>query len=150
MSKKTTRFDLIHSNFRQMSICTSLLHKLSSSEFWPLCTEYSTSRVKTQSYFKDQPVYRCEMQEMRRLNYFFEIFYCNLHYYKRLVPQFQEMTVNTATWWIKENDFSKVSRYFPLLSKACLLYYFRAALKRLIFNSSAIMCYVMKTENIKL
>ena len=55
-----------------MSTCTSLLHKLSSRE---LCTEYSTSRVKTQSYFKDQPVYRCEVQEMRRLNYFFEIFY---------------------------------------------------------------------------
>ena len=51
-----------------MSTCASLLHKLSSRE---LCTEYSTSRVKTQSYFKDQPVYRCEVQEMRRLNYFF-------------------------------------------------------------------------------
>ena len=55
-----------------MSTCASLLYKLSSRE---LCTEYSTSRVKTQSYFKDQPVYRCEVQEMRRLNYFFEIFY---------------------------------------------------------------------------
>ena len=51
-----------------MSTCASLLHKLSSPE---LCTEYSTSCVKTQSYFKDQPVYRCEVQEMRRLNYFF-------------------------------------------------------------------------------
>ena len=48
--------------------CASLLHKLSSRE---LCTEYSTSRVKTQSHFKDQSVYRCEVQEMRRLNYFF-------------------------------------------------------------------------------
>ena len=55
-----------------MSTCASLLHKLSSRE---LCTEYSASRVKTQSYFKDQPVYRREVQEMRRLNYFFEIFY---------------------------------------------------------------------------
>ena len=55
-----------------MSTCASLLQKLSSRE---LCTEYSTSRVKTQSYFKDQPVYRCEVQEMSRLNYFFEIFY---------------------------------------------------------------------------
>ena len=88
-----------------MPTCTSLLHKLSSREFRPLCTEYSTSRVKTQSYFKDQPVHRCEMQEMRRLNFFFEIFYCNLHYYKRLVPKimntsvqwFQEMTANTVT-----------------------------------------------------
>ena len=55
-----------------MFTCASLLHKLSSRE---LCTEYTTSRVKTGSYFKDQPVYRCEMQESRRLNYFFEIFY---------------------------------------------------------------------------
>ena len=53
-----------------MSTCASLLHKLLSRK---LCTEYYTSRVKTQSYFKDQPVYRCEIQEMRRL--FFEIFY---------------------------------------------------------------------------
>ena len=51
-----------------MSTCASLLHKLSSRE---LCTEYTT----TQSYFTDQPVYKCEVQEMRRLNYFFEIFY---------------------------------------------------------------------------
>ena len=57
MSKKTTGFDLINSNFRLMSTCTSLLHKLSSHEFWPLCTEYSTSRVKTQACFKDQTVY---------------------------------------------------------------------------------------------
>ena len=71
MSKKTTAFDLI-SNFRDMSTCALFLHKLSSRE---LCTEYSTSRVKAQSYFKDQPAYRCEVQEMRRLNYFFEIFY---------------------------------------------------------------------------
>ena len=59
-----------------MSTCASLLHKLSSRA---LHTEYSTSHVKTQSYFKDQPVHRCEMQEMRRLNYFFEIsdtFFC--------------------------------------------------------------------------
>ena len=26
------------------------------------------------SYFKNQPIYRCEVQEMRRLNFFFEIF----------------------------------------------------------------------------
>ena len=55
-----------------MFTCASLLHKLSSRE---LFTEYSTSRVKTKSYFKDQPVYRCEVQGMRRLNYFFDIFY---------------------------------------------------------------------------
>ena len=67
MSKKTAGFDLMNSNFRQMSTCTSLLHKLSSRQFWPLCTEYSTSRIKTQSYFKDQPVYRCETQEVERL-----------------------------------------------------------------------------------
>ena len=40
-----------------MPTCTPLLHKLSSHEFWPLCTEYSISRVKTQTYFKDQSVY---------------------------------------------------------------------------------------------
>ena len=66
MSKKTTAFDLI-SNFRDMSTCALFLYKLSSRE---LCTEYSTSRVKAQSYFKDQPVYRCEVQEMRRLTIF--------------------------------------------------------------------------------
>ena len=52
--------------------CTSFLHKLSYRELY---TEYSTSRVKTRSYFEDQPVYRCEVQEMRRLEYFFEIFF---------------------------------------------------------------------------
>ena len=31
--------------------------------------------VSKQSYFKDQPVYRCEVQEIRRLNNFFDIFY---------------------------------------------------------------------------
>ena len=65
MSKKTTGFDLI-SIFWEMSTYASLLHKLSSRE---LCTEYST-----QSYFKDEPVHRCEVQEMRRLKHFFNIF----------------------------------------------------------------------------
>ena len=50
-----------------MSTCGSLLHKLSSRELY---TEYSISRVKIQSYFKDRPIYGCEVQEMRRLNYF--------------------------------------------------------------------------------
>ena len=54
-----------------MSTCASFLNKLSSRE---LCTEYSTSRVKTQSYFMDQPVHRCEVEEIRILYYFFEIF----------------------------------------------------------------------------
>ena len=40
-----------------MSTCASILYKLSSCEFWPLHTEHSTSQVKIQSYFKDQPVY---------------------------------------------------------------------------------------------
>ena len=61
-----------------MSTSASILHKLSSRELY---TEYSTSRVKTQSYFTDQPVYICEVQEMRRLNYFFEIF-DTLFFYK--------------------------------------------------------------------
>ena len=49
-----------------------------------LYVEYSTSRDKTQSYFKDQPVYRCEVEVMRRLNYFFEIFYSFFYKNKRL------------------------------------------------------------------
>ena len=52
------------------------------------------------------------------------------------------MTVNTV--------FQRFQNYFPILPKACFLYYFRAASERLAFNSSAIMCYVIKTENIKL
>ena len=32
-----------------MFTCTLLLHKLSSCDFWPLCTEYSTLRIKIQS-----------------------------------------------------------------------------------------------------
>ena len=71
MSKKTTGFDLI-SNFRWGGGGGGLLHKLSSRE---LCAEYSTSHIKTQSYLKEQPLYRCEVQEMRRLKYFFEILY---------------------------------------------------------------------------
>ena len=55
-----------------MSTYASFLHKSSSRE---LCTEYSTSRVKTECYFTVQPVYICELQEMKKLNYFFEIFY---------------------------------------------------------------------------
>ena len=47
----------------------SLLNK-SFGEFLLLYTEYSTSRVKTQPYFKEQPVYTCEMQEMMRLTIF--------------------------------------------------------------------------------
>ena len=97
-----------------MSTCILVLHKLSSSEFWPLRTNYSTSRVKTRSYLKDQPVYRCEVQEMRRLNYFFQI-YCNLHHYEFLVLKFmnvsvqwfQEMTVNNATWLNQRKQFFK-------------------------------------------
>ena len=47
------------------------------------------------------------------------------------------------------NSFSNVSN-FPTLCKACYLYYFSAALKRLAFSSSAIMFYVMKAKSIKL
>ena len=133
----------------------SLVHKFSSSEFWPLCTEYSTSRVETQSYFKDQPVYKGEVQEMRRFYYFFEIFYCNLHYYnpwcKLLnisVQWFQEMTVNIVTWLNYKNSFSKVSRLFSHITRSMFLV-FRATLRRLALNSTE-MCYIMKTKNIKL
>ena len=144
MSKKATGFNLINSNFRQMPTCTSRLHKLLSREFWPLCTEHSTSRVKTQSYFKDQPVYRWETQEMERL-----FFQKNTVIFITVSSWCQSssiivMTVNTATWLNHRKQFSKIMR------KACYLYYLWAALKRLAFNSSAIMCYVMKTENIKL
>ena len=43
MGKKIAGFNLINNN---LPTCTSLLHKLSSSEFWLLRTEYSTSSVK--------------------------------------------------------------------------------------------------------
>ena len=66
-----------------MSTCASLLHKLSSLELY---TEYSKS-CQIQSYFKDQPVYRCEVQEMSRLNCFFEIFY-TLFFYKNKILGF--------------------------------------------------------------
>ena len=66
-----------------------------SREFWPLYTEYSTSLVKIRSYFKDQWIYGCDMQETRRLEK-----------------------------WV--------------------------VLKRLAFNSGAVIPYVKKTKNIKL
>ena len=47
-----------------MSTCVSPLHKLSLS--FDLYAQSTLSRVKTQSYFNEQPVYRCEVQEMRR------------------------------------------------------------------------------------
>ena len=35
-----------------------------------------------------KPVYRCEVQEIRRLNTIFsKSFYCNLQYYKRFLPK---------------------------------------------------------------
>ena len=37
---------------------------------------------------------------------------------------------------------------FPILHKVCSFYYFRAALKRIAFNSKAKMCYLMRTKNI--
>ena len=50
----------------------------------------------------------------------------------------------------KKTVFQRFQNYFSILCKACVLYYFSATLKRLAFNSSTIMCYVMKTKNIKL
>ena len=49
-----------------------------------------------------------------------------------------------------QDYFSSFQDYFSMLRKARFLYYFRAALKKLTLNLSAIMCYVMKTVNIKL
>ena len=85
-----------------MSTCTALLHELSSREFWPLCTENSASHVKKRSYLNDQRIYRCELQEMRRLTIFLKSL--NFYYCKCMVPKFmnisvqwfQEMTVNTT------------------------------------------------------
>ena len=51
---------------------------------------------------------------------------------------------------VAETVFQRFQDYFSILRKAYFLYYFRAALKKLAFNSSAIMCYVIKTENVKL
>ena len=72
---------------------TSLLHLKYHLMSFDLYAEYSISPVKTQFYFKDQPVHRCQMQKMRRINYFFKIFHCNLHYNKRLLPKFMNASV---------------------------------------------------------
>ena len=119
-----------------MSTCTSLLHKLSSSEFWPLCTEYPTSRVKTRYCFKDQPVRRCEVQDMRGLDYFFAIFYCNLHYYEHLMPKFMNISVQwfqemtTYCQLIEENSFSKCSRLFSHIMQSILLVLLEGCFKK--------------------
>ena len=44
------------------------------------------TRVKTRSNFKDQPVYRCEVQEMFSKS-------SNLHYYKCLMPELMNISV---------------------------------------------------------
>ena len=59
-----------------------------------------------------------------------------------ILLRFQEMTV------ILQRDFKRFQYYFFVLRQVCFLYYFKAALKRLAFNSSAIMCYVMKKRKI--
>ena len=46
--------------------------------------------------------------------------------------------------------FERYQDYFAILRKACFLYYFRAALKRLAFNSSAIMYYVWRRRILNL
>ena len=46
--------------------------------------------------------------------------------------------------------FQMFQDYFPILLKGVLLVLLQGCFKRLAFNSSAIMRYVMKTENIKL
>ena len=53
----------------------------------------------------------------------------------------------TESW---KRIFQRFQDYFPILRKACFFQYFRAALKRSAFNSSSIMCYVMKMKYIKL
>ena len=49
---------------------------------------------------------------------------------------------------VKKNKVQK--DYLPVLGKLRFLYYFKTVLKRLAFNSSTIMSYVMRTKNIKL
>ena len=71
-----------------------------------LYAEYSISRVKTQVCFIDQPVYRCEVLEIKRLFYFFEIFYCNFHYHKRLVQKFMNISVKHNLVY-KMKDFKR-------------------------------------------
>ena len=89
---------------------TSLLHKLSSREFCPLRTEYSTSRVKTQSYFRHKPIYRCEVKQMRRLsrrtyyycyhfysvqrNWFFETIFINLNCKQTIYTKVSRLTIS--------------------------------------------------------
>ena len=64
MSKKTAGFDLINSNFRYMSTCISLFINFHLLSFDLHAAECSSLRVKTQSYFEDQSVYRYEVPEI--------------------------------------------------------------------------------------
>ena len=88
---------------------------INSYEYFPHRKFKITNLILTRSYFKGQPVYRCEVKEMRKLNYFFKIFWCNLHYYKHLVPKFmkisvkwfEEMAVNTVMWLNHRKQFFK-------------------------------------------
>ena len=109
-----------------MSTYTSLLHKLSSSEFCPLFT----SRFKTRFYFQDHPVDRYEVQEMRRINFFF--FKSSTVIFITISAWCQSLWIlqynGFRKWlqilqpdWIKENCFSK----FP--SKVISPYYAKRA-----------------------
>ena len=130
-----------------MPTCPSRLHKLSYLQFWTLCTEYFTSRVKTKSYFKEQPVYRCQGKKWGDSTIFSK--YSNLHYYKRLVLKFNILKFKCFKVMVSGNEskycnviescetvFQRFQDYFPILRKACFLYYFRATLERLAFSSS--------------
>ena len=60
--------------------------------------------------------------------------------------------ITTSTSWQSLLIFQcliSIFNYLPVLPNVGFLYYFRAVLKRLTINSSAIMYYVMKTKNIK-
>ena len=85
-----------------MSTCPSRLHKLSYLQFWTLCTEYFTSRVKAQSYFKEQPVYRCQGKKWGDWTIFLK--YSNLHYYKHLALKFNILKFKCFKVMVSGND----------------------------------------------
>ena len=81
---------------------------------------------------KDQPVYRCEVQEIRRLNYFFEIFYSSL-----LLALGAKVHEYFSVMVSGHDSKYKGFKIFSHITQSVFLV-FRTALKRLAFNSSKI------------
>ena len=144
MSNKTAGFNLINSKFRQMSSAHPFYinYHLMSFDLYAKSTLHHVSKhdfiLKTNQFID----VRCRKWG----DYFFKIFYRNLHYYKRFVPKlyFSVLVSGNDCKYCNvieslKTVFQRFQDYFAILSKVCFLYYFRAALKRLAFNLSA-MC----------